>query len=109
MKIEALQSQKDSIEIQAQKKQQIEYELQGSIMPKPNHKIFELNIETGEVKEAEYKIECFVIGANNKARLIVNKDCIYIPALNIKNAKKHYLKDNKQSSYYTKEARLSFL
>lgn len=107
MKLEELKRDND-IEVSVKKKQQIEYELQGSIAPKPNHKIFELNIKTGEVKEAEYKIECYVLGAENKPRLIVNKECIYIPALNVKNAKKHYLKNNTQSNYYKKEARLAF-
>lgn len=36
-------------------------------------------------------------------KLIVNQDCIYIPALNSENAKRKYLKNKEQSFYYKKE------
>lgn len=91
-------------EVTVKKKQEIEYVLQGTIKPKTGHFIWELNEETGEIKKAEFKRSIVVFGAKfPPEELVVKSDCIYIPALNAKNAKKKYLKNNDQSSYYYKE------
>jgi hypothetical protein len=42
--------------------------------------------------------------AGSFAKLVVNKGCVYIPALNKANALKKYLKSGVQSDYYAKEA-----
>lgn len=83
--------QKDKQEISVQKKQQKEKELIGQIKPKPGHRIFEINTETGKVQEATFtqEINFSLTGKNNK-QIFVQPKCIYISALNKKNAVKHY-------------------
>jgi hypothetical protein len=96
---------KDKLEIKQQKKQQIEYELIGSIQPLPNHFIFEINEETGEVKKADYEVVETVVFNWNETKipkkLMINDNCIYIPAMNKENAIKKYNKNKNQSHYYT--------
>ncbi len=100
----------NTIELNVKKKQGIEYVLQGAIKPKSGHFIWEINEETGVVSKAEFKTnQVALYGAKLPPKeLIVKSDCIYIPALNAQNAKKKYLKDNSQSSYYVKDAIMNF-
>ncbi len=94
-------------EVTVKKKQEVEYVLVGEIKPKNGQKVFEINQETGVIKPAEYKVDTVVYHLSmTKAptKLVVNADCIYIPAMNAENAKKKYLKDNTQSSYFAKPA-----
>lgn len=58
---------------------------------KGGHKIWEINIITGKVKEAEYN-DANVDFTSGKAvkKLIEQEDCVYIPALNKKNAKRKF-------------------
>lgn len=65
----------------------------GSLTMKKGHKIFEVNMVTGDVKIAE--MEALPVSfaekqknrfAPNKSKLVVNKDCRYVSALNIQNA-----------------------
>lgn len=67
--------------------------LLGSKMLNKNHKIFEVNMVTGDVRIAE--TEAMPINfldrknnkfAPNKRKLVVNKDCRYVAALNVENA-----------------------
>ena len=96
----------NNIELNVKKKQEIEYVFEGTIKPKKGHIVWEINEETGDIKPAEYKVDTvsllpsFAIPAE---KLIINKDCVYIPALNIKNAKKKYLENKEQSFYFTKK------
>jgi hypothetical protein len=96
---------KDRLEIKQQQKKQIEYELIGSIQPLPNHFIFEINEETGEVNKADYEIPKTIVFNWYKTKipkkLMINENCIYIPAMNKENALKKYLKNKNQSHYYT--------
>ena len=61
----------------------------GSIRPKKGHKIFEFNYVTKDFNEAKYDLQI-----KNKGRkiIITNKNCIYVSALNKKNAAKKILK-----------------
>lgn len=101
---------KDSkkVELNIKKQQEIEYVLQGTIKPKRGHKVWEINEETGEIKEAQYKQDTLVYHFNFKhhpyypEKLIVKSDCVYIPALNADNAKRKYLSHKEQEFYYTK-------
>ena len=98
----------NTIELNVKKKQEIEYVLQGTINPQTGHFVWELNEETGEIKKAEFKRNTAVYGAElPPEELVVKADCIYIPALNAKNAKKKYLKNKEQSAYYVKPAPMS--
>jgi len=97
-------------EINVKKQQEIEYLLEGTIKPKKGHFVWEINEGTGDIKKAQYKKDTIVAFSNEyvKEKLIINPDCIYIPALNIKNAKSKYLKNKEQSYYFKKDAILSF-
>ena len=98
----------NTIELNVKKKQEIEYVLQGTIKPQIGLFVWELNEETGEIKKAEFKRNTAVYGAElPPEELVVKADCIYIPALNAKNAKKKYLKNKEQSAYYVKPAPMS--
>jgi hypothetical protein len=91
------------VELNVKKKQEIEYVLEGTLKPKKGHFIWELNEETGEIKKAEFKRTTAVFGAAiSPEELVINPDCVYIPALNSGNAKKKYLKNKDQSAYYVK-------
>ncbi len=96
------------VELNVKKKQEVEHVLQGTIKPRDGHFIWELNEESGEIKKAVFKTTVAVLGAKVPTQeLVVNKDCIYIPALNAENAKKKYLKNKEQSFYFVKEAPMS--
>jgi hypothetical protein len=65
---------------------------QGSLKVKAGQKLYEVNLQTGEYKEAETELgilSSFNLVDGKKTRksrrLIQRKDCIYIPALNEKN------------------------
>lgn len=99
---------KERIELNVKKKQEIEYVLQGTIKPQVGHFIWELNEVTGEIKKAQFKRNTAVYGAELPTEeLVVKADCIYIPALNVENAKRKYIKNKEQSAYYVKPAVMS--
>ena len=96
-------SNQDKVEIGVKKRQQVEYVLEGTIKPNKGHFIWEVNTLTGDVCKAKFKKTIFVLGAMlPPEELIINPDCLYIPALNEKNARKHYLKNSEQSNYFVK-------
>ena len=99
---------RERIELNVKKKQEIEYVLQGTIKPQKGHSIWELNEETGEIKKAEFKRNTAVYGAELPPKeLVVKADYIYIPALNAENAKRKYLKNKEQPAYYVKPTVMS--
>lgn len=95
----------ERVELNIQKKKEIEHVLQGTLKPIKGHVVFEVNELTGEIKKAEYKRDTVVAfgGSHPTEKLVIKPDCVYIPALNVQNAKKKYMKDKNQSSYYAKE------
>ena len=107
---------KETIEIQSKKNNQQEAELvlNGVISPKAGHTLFEVNSITKEVTPARFnnKKEIDFLKAQRGDYsgindLIMNENCVYIPALNKANALKKFEKDPNQSSYYRKEALMS--
>jgi hypothetical protein len=89
---------KEKTEISFQQKKQVEKELVGVLKPHLGHSVFEINLETLAIKKAEFTSYTFVIGQNhNKQELIVKKGCVYVCALNEKNALKKYLKGDSGS------------
>lgn len=77
------------------------------VKPQPGQKAWELDMNTGEIKEAEYqatdyempehkKVDLSGIFKNNlggqRTKLIQKKDCIYELAINRKNAEKKFKK-----------------
>jgi hypothetical protein len=86
--------------------------LLGSLRPQKGHKLFECNLLTGIVNEAKYHKRKDTIQYNRieyieTKKLIVQSDCIYIPALNLKNAIKKFSKEKNQNKYFTKPATLN--
>ena len=73
--------------IEAQIKKQQELKLIGSMKKVPGHTLFSFNYKTGEIKPADVIREC--------ARIVVEKDCYYEQALNVKN----FVKRLKRKSY----------
>lgn len=77
---------KNRIELSVKKQEEIEYVLEGTIKAKTGHFVWEINTITRKVNKAEYKIKTVPFNINGKvplAKLIINKDCVYIPALNL--------------------------
>lgn len=93
-------------ELNVKKKQEIEYLLEGTIKPKKSHTIFEIDRLTGKAIRAQYKVDTVILGTNEKGKekLIINPNCIYIPALNVENAEKKFKNNPNQSAYYYKHA-----
>jgi hypothetical protein len=93
------------VEMNVKKQQEIEYVLEGTIKPQKGHFVWELNEETGAINKAQYKQDTVAynpMAEKPTERLIINPDCIYIPALNKANAKAKYLKNKEQAHYYSK-------
>lgn len=82
------------IEIQVQKKQQVEYKLLGKHKPTiDGYNIFEYNLQTRELKKATFiESDIYYIDRPNVKKLVVNKDCLYIEALNLNNAIKRLVR-----------------
>ena len=80
-------------EIQAKINKELKY--LGSIRHQPGHTLFEVNLNTGRIKEAIIKRDVYA-GTDGKpiykSKVQIEKDCYYLEALNIKNAKKKFLK-----------------
>ena len=91
---------KDKVVIEKQQqKEDAEYVLDQRIHPHKNHRLWEINVETEEVKLAEFnKDNTYKLkwswkksdGLQSHRSLIKNPKCVYISALNEKNALKHY-------------------
>ena len=79
---------------------QKEVKLLASLRPPLGHSVFELNLETLEIKFAEFKSvsvpfkrDMFV--REIRKELHVRPNCVYVSALNVKNAKRKFLYDLK--------------
>jgi len=88
--------------IQQEKQKEVELQYVGSIKPHRGHKVWEINLNTLEVKEAEYIQEKQIVFGTNlehlpPRKLVMNTDCIYISSLNAKTALKRY-KENRGST-----------
>lgn len=83
-------SEKERIEMQQKKKQ--EFRFVGSTKRVRGHTLFSYNTETLELKKADMvysdSVDMRGIPLHN-ARVVIEKNCIYLQALNIKNAIKH--------------------
>lgn len=91
---------KDEIAIQQRKKQQVEYKFIGSIQHRTGHTLFAINRVTGEVHLAKFVKKDILQWAEAiqlvkgiiKRDVLMEKDCVYIEALNKANAIKKYKK-----------------
>jgi hypothetical protein len=92
MKETEYKKQDTRIELSVKQQKQIEHQLIGQIVPKEGHRIWEVNKETLEVKEAEFSNITYKMFGDNKKEIIVKDGFAYIAALNKKNALKQYAK-----------------
>lgn len=76
-------------EIRIVKEQEKQYKFVGSLILKSKHSIFEYNEQTGKIIISEIKCDV-ALGidkkVHKKASVVFKKDCIYVAALNSKNA-----------------------
>ena len=93
----------DQTEIHAVKPAKKALVMEGRFKPKPGQKMWEINLATGIITEAEYSQEVVAIvesknlitgnvnGVTNqvKKQLIRKDNCLYWPAVNWHNADKH--------------------
>ncbi len=88
----------EKIEIHSLKEIDKEQKLVGRIVPYKGHTLFEINCTTGDITEAEYKLDAVkyenvVKGDLQKIRKVITKEnCLYISCLNKKTAKKKFIK-----------------
>ena len=86
------ESESAKAEIVQQKQQEKQTVLVNSIRPHSGHKCFEYNRETGEIKLAEFEeiAVSFEAAARGeiapKKKILMKENCVYITALNKKNA-----------------------
>ena len=78
----------DKLVIEEKARQTKEFKKIGSYCPRiDGGSIYEYDIHSGRLGPAEYKkTDIFVVGGSNRQKLIVKKDCVYLEALNVKNA-----------------------
>ena len=84
---------KISEEMQMVKPIKKEVKLIGRLIPQRGHKCFEINTITNEICEAEFFDDYVIMFSSSyerKKKLKVKENCVYITALNIKNAYKKY-------------------
>lgn len=74
-----------------------ETKLLGSLRPPLGHSVFELNLETLEIKLAQFENVTVDYKQNQSVRdvrkkLLIRKKCMYVSALNMENANRKFLK-----------------
>lgn len=90
----------EKTEVHATKPVKKEIKYISTLKPQKGQRVFELNLATGIINEATFKIENEVVDFKKavmgdmsvRRRLQVNKDCIYCCALNPQNADKRFHK-----------------
>ena len=98
-------NEKIQIEAVVKKEKEIQYVLIESLRPKPGHTLFEINTKTLEIGLAEFitkkTISLFeaiqICDGTYNDEIMIKLDCVYISALNKKNAMKRY-HENKGSA-----------
>lgn len=91
---------KDKIVIVKQAEQEKQNKLVGRLRPAKGHTLYEVNLTTGEVNAAQFEGETLIIKdlnsnapENHKTKkVMVNKGCVYVSALNVKNLMKKLIK-----------------
>jgi len=93
MKIEAEKPLLDETELHAQKQIEKKTVLIGSAKLTPGHRVFQINEKTLDCEEAKYNKEVHYTSADRRS-IIVKPDCVYVMALNKKNALKRFKRAN---------------
>ena len=94
MKVESEDKLTEPIKLHAQKEIEKKTVFIGSTKLTPGHRVFEINERTLDCSEAKYETEVH-FNAPNKRKIIIKEGCVYICALNSKNALKRYKRDFK--------------
>lgn len=95
MYLTGLEEKEDAVRIELVAKKQNEYRLVGRVTRRPGHRLFEYDKTTGTVVEAQCSVKV-ALGDDGKPvkRTItqVHANCIYLQALNLKNARRILIK-----------------
>lgn len=70
-----------------------ENKLIGRQLLRPGHTLFEVNTKTGEINPATYKEVMAKFNGGTSLKVDVKTGCVYVQALNKKNALKRYKRD----------------
>lgn len=74
---------------QTQAKKGLRYKRRAEL--KGGHKVWQINLITGDITEADYQTGAMDVASGIIVRALIEKEnCIYIPALNKKNAKRKF-------------------
>lgn len=84
-----LENQKEEIEFHGQREHEKHLSI-GNIVMHKGHTMFEINCTTGEVVPATFQSTNATFGGGVKRKILCNENCLYVPCLNIKNAKKKF-------------------
>lgn len=88
------QKNQDTIEILTEAKKDIQKVLVGRVIPKKNHRFFEVDLKEKTIVEAKFEKKATISfedaksGKNENKSVAVKKDFLYITALNKKNVVK---------------------
>ena len=86
MKIAHSKNQEDKV-VNVRQAEQEKQQLINRIKPHKGHKLFEYNIETNEIKESKFEPEeADFLGRKKPKKVIAQKNCLYVSALNATNA-----------------------
>ncbi len=88
---------KDKISITAQRQIEKQTLLIGTSKLQAGHRCFEINTKTLSVKQAEFEAEVN-FSKQIKYKVVTKPDCVYINALNAKNALKVYHKGGRKET-----------
>lgn len=95
-KLEQTFGNHEGVRIEAEAKQQKEYHYIGSVLRRKGLTLYEFNTETKELKKADVQRKVNVDFATGetvyKSEVTYRQGCIYVQALNEKNARKRILK-----------------
>lgn len=90
-----LNENKPKTEETAKQKEKQEHKHLGRIRQHPGHTLFEINTKEGSIRRAKFidkKIFKLGTGSTANKSVQINKDCVYISALNVKNALRKFKK-----------------
>ena len=77
---------------------EIQKRLTGKIEPHANHILFEVNLATGKIILAEFE-RILQWGQKPKKTVLTKKGCVYVSAMNVKNAIKHFNNNSNGSKF----------
>ena len=105
MSIEQNLKEKTEVVEIAEEEKATELKYVGTLKPKRNHRVYEINITTLSIKEAEFETQSDFVMKNGKIvdgmkkKIVVNDGCVYVSAMNAENAIKKFNKKIKEKVY----------